>query len=167
MGMGDGSGKAQAQGVVSPTKLQRLMPFVHLMMMWCLLGYFVVWEEPRVYKERQLGGEFGIWRRWAELHMKGPVGITAHMLQIQIVPFFWAFTTLQIVLHSVRIFSGFDTVQPPMLIAFALPHLPPTVSSIVMTTLKYLQLGSLFLDDLSGIVVGLGFVVLFSRWLAA
>ena len=60
-----------------------------------------------------------------------------------------------------------DTVQPPMLIAFALPHLPPTVSSLVMTTLKYLQLGSLFLDDLSGLVVGLGFIVSFSRWLAA
>jgi len=166
MGMGNGSGKALAQDVAPPTKLQRLMPFVHLGMMWCLLAYFIVWEEPRVYKERQLGEEFGIWRRWAELHMKGPIGITMHMLQIQIVPFFWAFATLQIVLHSARIFSGFDTVQPPMLIALALPHLPPIVSSTIMTTLKYLQLGSLFLDDLSGLIVGLGFMVLLSRWLA-
>lgn len=58
-------------------------------------------------------------------------------------------------------------MEPPGLLAFALPHLPPTVSSVIMSTLKYLQMGSLFLDDLSGLVVGLGFLVFFSGWLAA
>jgi hypothetical protein len=85
MGMGNGAGKAVAPDVSPPTKLQRLMPFVHLVMMWCLLAYFVVWEEPRVYKERLLDGEFGVWRRWAELRTMGPIGITAHVLQVQIV----------------------------------------------------------------------------------
>lgn len=166
VGMGNGAGKGVAPDLPLPSRLQQLMPFVHLVMMWCLLAYFVMWEEPRVYEQRNIGREFGVWRRWAELCMK-PIGITAQMLQIQIVPFFWAFTTLQIVLHSLRIFSGFDAVQPPTLIALALPHLPPTVSSIIMNTLKYLQMGSLFLDDLSGLVVGLGFIVFFSGWLAA
>jgi len=33
-----------------------------------------------------------------------------------------------------------------------------------MNGLKYMQMGGLFLDDLAGIVVGLGFVVYFSGW---
>jgi hypothetical protein len=59
-----------------------------------------------------------------------------------------------------------DAVQPPTLIALALPHLPPTVSSVIVNALKYVQMGSLFLDDLSGVVVGLGFIVVFSGWFA-
>ncbi|KNZ82132.1 hypothetical protein J132_07716 [Termitomyces sp. J132] len=81
-------------------------------------------------------------------------------------PFFWAFTTLQLVLHSVRIFSGFDTVQPPTLLAIVLPHLPPPLPSIIVNGIKYFQMGSLFLDDLAGLLVGIGFIVMFSGWFA-
>jgi hypothetical protein len=73
----------------------------------------------------------------------------------------------RIVLSSYLTWNVQDSVQPPTIIAFALPHLPSTVSSVIMNTLKYLQMGSLFLDDLSGLVVGLGFIVLFSGWLTA
>ena len=59
-----------------------------------------------------------------------------------------------------------DTVQPPSLVALALPHLPPPFPSIIVNSLKYLQMGSLFLDDLSGVVVGIGFIIYFSGWLA-
>lgn len=118
-----------------------------------------------MYRERHPGEDLGMWGRWAQLGMKGPLEMSA--LQIEFVPFFWAFTTLQILLHSLRIFSGFDAVQPPTLIALALPHLPPTASSIIVNALKYLQMGSLFLNDLSGLVVGLGFIVAFCVWFAA
>jgi GET complex subunit GET2 len=83
--MGNGMGKGVASDVAPPTRLQRLMPFVHLGMVWCLLAYFVVWEEPKVYEARKFGEEFGVWRRWAELGTRRPIGTTAHMLQVQIV----------------------------------------------------------------------------------
>lgn len=204
VGMGNGAGKGVAPDLPLPSRLQQLMPFVHLVMMWCLLAYFVMWEEPRVYEQRNIGREFGVWRRWAELCMK-PIGITAQMLQIQIVVgyilslnrcrlmtvssvafllgfhdvancvtfsadifrFCACLFNIFLVLLTCSILNVQDAVQPPTLIALALPHLPPTVSSIIMNTLKYLQMGSLFLDDLSGLVVGLGFIVFFSGWLAA
>jgi GET complex subunit GET2 len=84
-GMGNGMGKAAASDLPPPTRLQRLMPFVHLGMMWCMLAYFIMWEEPRVYEGQKFGEEFGVWRRWAELGTKGPIGSTVHMLQVQIV----------------------------------------------------------------------------------
>ncbi|GLB36710.1 hypothetical protein LshimejAT787_0309970 [Lyophyllum shimeji] len=177
-GAGAGAaGKAPAAAAAAvdpppPTRLQKLMPFVHLISMWCLLAYFVLYKEPQAYLEA--GGSVeathgaGLWRRWAELGRSSPVVADgARFLKVQVVPFFWAFTTLQIVLHSVRIFSGFDAVQPPTLLALALPHLPPPLPSVIVNGLKYLQMGSLFLDDLSGLIVGLGFIVLFSGWLAS
>jgi hypothetical protein len=100
-------------------------------------------------------------------------------------PFFWAFTTLEIILHSMRFFAGFvchpisfstsSTLNQwfpgcrttTSIVALALPHLPPPFPSIIINSLKYLQMGSLFLDDLSGIVVGIGFIIYFSGWFGA
>jgi len=108
---------------------------------------------------------FGLWRRWANLGRGSPALVdTLERFRVQIVPFFWAFTTLQIALHSLRIVSGFDSVQPPTLLAMVLPHLPSPLPSIITNGLKYMQMGSLFLDDLAGLIVGLGFIVYFSGW---
>ncbi|KIJ98268.1 hypothetical protein K443DRAFT_104236 [Laccaria amethystina LaAM-08-1] len=163
-------GKGPAMGGVQarePTKLQKAMPLLHMLAMWCLLVYFVVWMEPKAYEQvgAGAGGEVvGVWRRWAELGRSSPV---ARVFRVQLVPFFWAFTTLQIILHSLRIFSGFDTVQPPALLALALPHFPPPIPSIIMNVMKYMQMGSVFLDDLAGLVVGIGFIVYFAGLFAS
>ncbi|KAG6886558.1 hypothetical protein C0992_003383 [Termitomyces sp. T32_za158] len=161
-------GKTPAAAVPAlPTRLQKLMPFVHLLSMWALLAYFVFYMEPRLWTESFVdagGQKFEIWRRWAELGRTTKLEDVALMLRIQVLPFFWAFMTLQIALHSVRIFSGFDAVQPPTLLAFVLPHLPPPLPSIIVNGLKYLQMGSLFLDDLAGLLVGIGFIIMFSGW---
>jgi GET complex subunit GET2 len=53
-----------------------------------------------------------------------------------------------------------------MLVALMLPHLPPPFPSIILNVLKYFQIGNLFLDDVAGLVVGVGFLVLFAGWLA-
>lgn len=125
-----GSGKLPA-GPTPPTRLQKVMPFIHLVTIWSLLGYFVLWKEPQVY-EMQGGGHGvvgegvdGIWSRWAELGRRNAASVGgAWMVQVVVrsifiavmlfeclywiaQPFFWAFTTLQIVLHSLQIFSGF------------------------------------------------------------
>lgn len=55
-------------------------------------------------------------------------------------------------------------MQPPTLLAMALPHLPSPLPSLITNGLKYMQMGSLFLDDLAGLIVGLGFIVYFSGW---
>jgi len=154
--------------VPEPTKLQKAMPLLHILAMWCLLAYFVLWAEPQMYSAvngEDVGNVVGLWRRWAELGRRSPLleNVT-QVFRVQFVPFFWAFTTLQIALHSLRIFSGFDSVQPPMLLAIALPHLPPPFPSIIVNSLKYMQMGSLFLDDLASLVVGIGSIVYFSSW---
>jgi GET complex subunit GET2 len=46
----------------------------------------------------------------------------------------------------------------------ALPHLPPPIPTLVTTSLKYLQMGNLFLDDIAALVFGLGLIVWLGSW---
>ncbi|OSX67952.1 hypothetical protein POSPLADRAFT_1043129 [Postia placenta MAD-698-R-SB12] len=130
------------------TRLQKLLPFLHLIAGWALLAYFILWQEPQAYEAQTHGsGSDRFWRRWAELGWRGPED-----WGVQPVPFFWAFTTLALILHSWRIFSKLDVPQPPMLLALALPHLPPPLPSLVTNGLAYLKIGSVFLDDIAGLL---------------
>jgi len=140
-----------------PTLLQRLVPILHLLSVWSLLAYFVLWKEPEVFEARTFGAAAseGWWKRWAELGR----GIATEGWGVQIVPFFWAFMTLQIALHSIRIFSGFDAIEPPFLVSLALPHLPPPFPSLILNGLKYIHMCGFFLDDLAGLLFGLGVCV--------
>lgn len=101
-------------------------------------------------------------------------------------PFFWAFVSLELALHSLHIFSGLvrrypanicpkarslcfpsqNTTQPPMLLMLALPHLPKPLPTLVLTGLKYIQMGSTLLDDIAAVLVALGLLVAVSGWLA-
>lgn len=136
--------------VVKKSLVQKLLPLLHLAAMWVLLAYFVIWVEPSTHSE-----PLNVLERWGAL-LKGRPN---ELLGISIVPFFWAFTTLQIILHSLRIFSGFDNPNLPTLLAFVLPHLPPPFPVIITTALKYLQIGGSFLDDLAILIVGMGLCV--------
>jgi GET complex subunit GET2 len=51
-----------------------------------------------------------------------------------------------------------------MLLALALPYLPPPFPSIILNVLKYVQIGGMFLDDVAGLLVGVGFLILFAGW---
>lgn len=57
-----------------------------------------------------------------------------------------------------------DRVEPPMLLALVMPHLPPPFPAIIRNGLKYMQLGSLFADDVATLIVGLGFLVTLASW---
>jgi len=155
--------------------LQKALPLIHLISVWCLLAYFVLFVEPKTYAQANVVLDAGadgslkwnsvfLWKRWSELAQRQTLSKGLTTFRLQIVPFFWAFTTLEIILHSLRFLAGFDAVQPPSIIALALPQLPPPFPSIIINFLKYLQMGSLFLDDLSGIVVGIGCIIYFSGW---
>ena len=53
-----------------------------------------------------------------------------------------------------------------MLLAFALPHLPPPLPALITNGLKYLQIGGVFLDDISALLVGVGLLVWVAGWVA-
>ena len=71
------TGKASIGGndVPQPTTLQKIMPLLHILAMWCLLAYFVLWAEPQMYSavNREDEGAVGLWRRWAELGRRSPL----------------------------------------------------------------------------------------------
>ena len=53
-----------------------------------------------------------------------------------------------------------------MLLALALPHLPPPLPTLITNGMKYLQIGGVFLDDISALLVGIGLLVWVSGWVA-
>lgn len=46
-----------------------------------------------------------------------------------------------------------------MLLALALPSLPHPLPAIITNGMKYLQIGGVFFDDLSALIVGIGFLI--------
>ncbi|KAH8111427.1 hypothetical protein DFH11DRAFT_1729368 [Phellopilus nigrolimitatus] len=147
------------------TLLQRLRPVLHLLATWILLAYFALFQEPDAYELRvaRVGTEkWGMFQRWAELGWRRVEEERSACRQL--CPFFWAFTTLQLILHSIQIFTKSNPVQPPMLLALALPHLPPLASSFILNALGYLRMGGMLLDDVAGLIVGVGFLVWVAGW---
>ena len=53
-----------------------------------------------------------------------------------------------------------------MLLALALPSLPPPIPAFVTNGLKYLQIGGVFLDDISALIVGTGLLIWIANWVA-
>lgn len=162
-GMGAGM---EAKPKVPPSKYQKFAPLVHLVLLWALLGYFVFWFEPKIYAGRIVDAfpaVGSLWERWRVLlRTGGSAASLPQKLVVQAAPFFWAFLTLEVMLHSVQIFTGSNSVQPPSLLALALPHIPPPFPSLIINSLKYIKMISFFLDDVAGVIVGLGFIVYFS-----
>jgi len=152
-----------------PSRLQGFVPFVHLLAVWGLLLFFVVWYEPAQYAQRvgnfvDLGGRtYGVWDRWANLLTAHPSTASIVRPTPDLVPFFWAFLTLQVTLHSARIFSKQDAIEPPKLVRLALPYVPPPYSAYIIRGLKYFQMISAFLDDIAILIVGLGLLICTAR----
>jgi hypothetical protein len=53
----------------------------------------------------------------------------------------------------------------PSLVQMAIPHLPPPIPTYIRNAFQWLQIGTLFLDDVAVFIVGLGVVVYASAWL--
>ncbi|KIY73273.1 hypothetical protein CYLTODRAFT_417236 [Cylindrobasidium torrendii FP15055 ss-10] len=144
------------------TLVQRLFPLIHLVSAWILLAYFVLVQEPNVneamggFVDEQKNHAFTRWGAFSK-----EIG------RVQVVPFFWAFTTVQIIIHSTRLSMGFDSTPLPTLLSMAMPVLPPTLSTIVVHGYKYIGLFSMLLDDIAALLVGIGFFVWISTWFSA
>ncbi|KAF9523651.1 hypothetical protein CPB83DRAFT_898597 [Crepidotus variabilis] len=145
------------------TMLQKIMPLLHLVAIWCLLSYFILFAEPQAFGKSIHAPGVGMdsiryaWNRWSQLAWRPYDRVLA-------MPFFSVYVTLQLVLHSAHYFLGLDAIALPSLFQLALPSLPPPFPSLIVNSLKYIKMGSMFLDDLSGLLVGLGFVIWMSGW---
>lgn len=69
-------GKAPASAPRPKSRLQKMLPLVHLVALWSLLAYFVIYVEPRAHgalvDDSSFGGWSGILTRWAELAKRRP-----------------------------------------------------------------------------------------------
>jgi GET complex subunit GET2 len=50
-------------------------------------------------------------------------------------------------------------VRPPMIVQMALPSLPPPFPNLILNGFKYYQILGTLLDDVAGVIVGLGIFV--------
>jgi len=162
---GGAAGKAPAPPAPAspPSTLQKFMPLLHILCTWFILAFFVLYKEPQVFVEHSGGAVDTLWKRWAELAWRSS---SLQGWGVQFVPFMWVFMTVQVMLHSVRIFTGNNQVQPPTLLALALPHLPSPFPSIITNGLRYIQMAGAILDDLSAVIFGIGVFVLIAGWFA-
>ncbi|KAG8844542.1 hypothetical protein FRB96_003012 [Tulasnella sp. 330] len=146
MGMGQAIAVARKKG-----RLEKLLPLLHVVSILCLLAYFVIGYEPALFGE-------GHWARWATLvRAKNEGGVHP-------VPIFYAFTTLEIVLHSIRVY-----LEPPPqprsgIIGMIIANLPPPFPGLIASTSKYLAMGGAVMDDVSVLLFGVGLVVWYAGW---
>jgi len=148
-----------AQVARPKTTIQKLMPLIHLFASWCLLVFFIAFHEPSDYSMMDLvTGKSAVFQRWSELKWRPTKG----EFGVQAVPFFWALVTLQLVLHSTQLLTGLNPIQIPSIVGLALPHLPANISAIVMNVLTYARMGNMFLNDIAGIVFGMGLFIFIS-----
>lgn len=51
------------------SKLQKLLPLIHVVSVWCLFVFFAAWREPAIHRENApwKGEENSFWARWARL----------------------------------------------------------------------------------------------------
>ena len=107
------------------SKLQKLLPLIHVILVWCLFMFFAVWREPAVHSENSTwqNEETSFWARWARLSPQSsrtqgetwqvqpvvrlPYITVPDQVLTVLQPFWGALATLELLLFSFRIFSGF------------------------------------------------------------
>ena len=124
------------------SKLQKFLPLIHIVSIWCLFAFFALWREPTVHDENSpwQGKENSFWARWARLSPQSsrtaseawqvqPVVRFCYVLApIRILtlpqPFWGALATLELTMFSFRVFSGFVRCfsRKPFTIGLTLNH---------------------------------------------
>ncbi|KDQ17523.1 hypothetical protein BOTBODRAFT_29704 [Botryobasidium botryosum FD-172 SS1] len=167
MGMGmppfAGGGPPQAQQTPPKPKtlFQKLSPLLHLLSTVLLVVYFVLYAEPARYDD---GAQAvipiqGRWQRWAALATR-----PSDVFGVQVVPIFWSFVTLQLALHSMRIFTAPEPAAPTGFFSMALSMVPQPYNTMIVQGLKYVKMGGMLMDDLAVLVFTLGIVVWLAGW---
>ncbi|WWC67603.1 uncharacterized protein I206_101513 [Kwoniella pini CBS 10737] len=145
------------------SKSEKYFPLIHFLSIILLSLFTILWWEPKIKSETSLINAIeGNWSsRWSSLNGKsfGKFG------NVEIVPIFWAWTTLELILQTSR-FMIFKSPPPPhSLISNFLPLLPPKISKPIITGSRYLSLLSQTYKDGCLLVFTLGMTVVLSQFL--
>lgn len=132
------------------TGLQKCLPLLHAAAISGLLAYFVIGYEPALFGE-------GHWKRWSSLRHSKNEGVHP-------VPIFYAFTTLEVVFHSLRAYLEPAPQPSTGLISMIIANLPPPLPGLIATGSRYFRIGGAILDDLSVLLFGVGLVVWYAGW---
>jgi hypothetical protein len=195
MGMG-GAGHAKKSWIV------KLFPLIHALAMVLLVGFTIIWWEPRVSSmrtgvmDRSWADRFGDLRgvkrfgddfRITALTRGVGVVVSASPFHFghaaDLKPFFWAFTTLELIIQTTRFFllkvrrstfraiscqyTDFQSPPPPhSLLQTFLPIIPPNLARPLVTASRYFSLLSQMLKDGFLLVFLLGLVVILANHLS-
>lgn len=161
---GMGMGAPQGKGWV-----EKLYPLVHFIATLLLLAFATVWWEPTIRAARwaDVVDDKSTLGRWARL--AGRVGgrqvVASGVLgNVEVLPIFWAFTTLQLILQTTRFFILKSPPAPHSLISTFLPLLPPAISRPVLTGSRYLSMLSQVYKDGCLLIFGVGMMVVVAEY---
>ncbi|KAG8936902.1 hypothetical protein FRC03_008608 [Tulasnella sp. 419] len=141
------------------SRLQKLLPLLHITSILCLLAFFVIRYEPSLHATLPDAIPQSRWSRWSDLRWS-----KGNEWSVQAAPLFYAFTTIQVILHSVRIYSEPPPLPPSGILGLALMNLPPPIPTILSTARKYLSMGGAVMDDLSVLLFAIGFLIWGAGW---
>jgi len=114
-----GTNTSVAQGQKPKTLLQKLVPVTHMLAMWCLLSWCVIWGGGKYSYVQEGSTKRHFWERLGDLSRRPPsfmeqdtgvvriIFLSWPNLMLLLQNIFWGFATFQLVLHSIRLFSGF------------------------------------------------------------
>ncbi|KAH7104796.1 hypothetical protein BKA62DRAFT_693446 [Auriculariales sp. MPI-PUGE-AT-0066] len=127
---------------------ERLTPLLHLIAVIVLVLYATYSQSVHHTSTEQRASA------WRNLSTK------PDEQEVAVLPtsFFWIFLTMQIMLHSLRIFSRHDAALPGLL-SMVLPFAPPQLQTIVINGARYYAMLGMLLDDLAVLIFTLGVVV--------
>ncbi|WWD21991.1 hypothetical protein CI109_106479 [Kwoniella shandongensis] len=148
------------------SKAEKYFPLVHFISIILLSIFAVAWWEPALFKVSPTS-LLSTWpRRWAGLSgRRDSAWRLKGFGEVEILPLFWAFTTLELILQTTR-FTIFKSPPPPhSLLATFLPLLPPAISRPLLTGSRYLNLLSQTNKDGCLLVFGVGMTVVLAEWL--
>ncbi|WRT65104.1 uncharacterized protein IL334_002046 [Kwoniella shivajii] len=154
MGMGMGMG-----GTTKKSKSERYFPMIHFISIILLALFTVGWWEPMIQSRHLISAIEGNWiQRWSGLSKSiGKFG------GVEVLPAFWAWTTLELILQTTRFMILKSPPPPHSLLQNFLPLLPPKISRPLLTGSRYLQLLSQTYKDGCLFIFSLGFSVIIAQ----
>ncbi|WVN88798.1 uncharacterized protein L203_104011 [Cryptococcus depauperatus CBS 7841] len=152
---------ARIQKRESKSKVEKYFPLMHFIAMVALAVFTVVWWEPALEDAAPLRQGTSWSERWngfAGRRIKG-------LGQVEVLPVFWAFLTVELILQTTRLMVLKSPPEPHSYLQNFLPILPPNISRPLLTGSRYLSLVSQTYKDGCLLVFVLGMTVVVAGWL--
>ncbi|XAO24713.1 hypothetical protein I312_103519 [Cryptococcus bacillisporus CA1280] len=152
---GAGTGQQQGKG-----KVEKYFPLAHFISVILLAVFAVTWWEPALRMTAAFRTE-NVWAdRWA-----GFAGRVKGLGEVEVLPIFWAFVTVELILQTSRLMILKSPPAPHSLLQNFLPVLPPSISRPLLTGSRYLSLLSQTYKDGCLLIFMVGTTVVVADWL--